>query len=118
MALGRSAEPVLAIVPSVPLRRRSLGADQLDDVAHDAGDVEVLRRVHGRDAGLLSSATSCSGMIPPTTTGALTPASCSASITAGISSRCEPDRIDRPITCTPSCSAEAAIWAGVRRMPS
>ena len=65
-----------------------------------------------------SAATSCSGMIPPTTTGASTPASRSASITAGISSRCEPERIDRPITWTPSCSAEAAICAGVRRMPS
>src|SRR6185437_3927231 len=65
-----------------------------------------------------SGITSCSGMIPPTTTGTLTPASRRASITAGISSRCEPERIDRPITCTPSCSAEAAIWAGVKRIPS
>ena len=65
-----------------------------------------------------SSATSCSGMMPPTTTGAVTPSLRSASMTAGISSRWEPDRIDRPITCTPSCSAEAAIWAGVMRIPS
>src|SRR5208283_4937197 len=65
-----------------------------------------------------SKATSCSGMIPPTTTGAVTPSFRSASITAGISSRCEPDRIDRPITCTPSCRAEEAICVGVMRIPS
>src|SRR6185312_1525875 len=62
---------------------------------------------------------SASGMIPPTTTGtSSTPASCSASITDGISSRWEPERIDRPITCAPSWAAELAIWVGVRRMPS
>ena len=51
-------------------------------------------------------------MIPPTTTGASTPRSRSASMTLGISSRCEPDRIERPTTWTPSCSALAAICDG------
>ena len=87
------------------------------DVAQDTRDLEVLRGVDGGDAGLACSpATSASGMMPPTTTGMS--ASPSAAITSGISSRCEPLRIERPITWTPSSTAERAIWAGVRRMPS
>ena len=31
---------------------------------------------------------------------------------------CDPDRIERPITWTPSWAAEVAICDGVRRMPS
>ena len=52
-------------------------------------------------------------MIPPTTTGISSPpASRSASITSGISERCEPERIESPITCTPSSTALRAICAG------
>ena len=42
----------------------------------------------------------------------------SACITEGISSRCDPDRIERPTTCTPSSNADLAICDGVRRIPS
>ena len=53
------------------------------DVAHDPGQLEVLRRVDRGDAGSSSSARSSSGMIPPTTTGASTPISRSSSSTSG-----------------------------------
>ncbi len=51
-------------------------------------------------------------MIPPTTTGTSTPSSRSWRITSGTSSRCDPERIDRPTTSTSSSLAAAAIWAG------
>ena len=77
---------------------------QLHDVAHDPADLEVLRRVDARRRRRSSSAaSSAAGMIPPTTTGTSTPASRSSSHHAPGSARaCEPDRIDRPTTCTPS----------------
>jgi len=111
-SVDRIAERVLAGEPFAP--------------ASTSATMSRMMRVMSKSLGVYtaatpawrSGATSCSGMIPPTTTGAVTPASRRASSTAGMSSRCEPDRIDRPITCTPSCRAEAAIWAGVRRMPS
>ena len=66
-----------------------------------------------------SSSASASGMIPPSTTGmSPAPAARIASSTAGTSSRCEPDRIDRPTTCTPSWAAEVAICDGDSRIPS
>ena len=77
--------------------------DESDDVAHDPRDLEVLRRVDRGDAGgLAAAATSASGMIPPTTTGTSTPRVAQRVDDAGISSRCEPERIDRPTTWTPS----------------
>ena len=49
-------------------------------------------------------------MIPPTTTGASTPIVAQLRrATSGTSSRCEPDRIDRPITSGSSSRADAAI---------
>ena len=50
--------------------------------------------------------------------GASTPAARISSTTAGTSSRWLPDRIDRPTRSGSSSRATAAIWAGVRRMPS
>ena len=50
--------------------------------------------------------------MPPTTTGASTPAARSAASVSGTSARCEPDRIDRPTTSTSSSRAAAAISAG------
>jgi len=37
---------------------------------------------------------------------------------SGASARCEPDRIESPIRCTPSCSAAFTISSVVTRMPS
>ena len=60
---------------------------------------------------------SSSGMMPPTMTGASTPSARSMSTIEGTSERCEPLRIDRPITSGSSSRAEATICSGVRRMP-
>ncbi len=60
---------------------------------------------------------SSSGMIPPTTTGASTPASCRAATSSGTSSRCLPDKMDMPIRSTSSSRALATIWGMVERMP-
>ena len=51
-------------------------------------------------------------MIPPTTTGIVAGAGFAQRRPApsGISWACEPERIDSPMTWTPSCTAEAAIW--------
>ena len=56
-------------------------------------------------------------MIPPTTTGASTASAWRARMTSGTSSRCEPERIERPTTSTSSSRAATAIWVGVSRMP-
>ena len=100
------------------LRRRCALGDEVGDLAHDPVQVEVLRRVDARRRRpRRGGAASAGGMIPPTITGASTPGSRSSSTDAGTSSRCEPERIERPITSTSSWTAEAAICSGVRRMP-
>src|SRR5262249_16599035 len=55
--------------------------------------------------------------MPPTTTGASTARSRRSRTVSGTSSRCEPERIDRPTTSTSSSPAAAAICSGVSRMP-
>src|SRR5262249_19652001 len=113
------AEPLPAPTADPPFGRRPCSASTSSTMSRTM-------RVMSKSLGVYtaappagrSGATPCWGMTPPTPTGAVTPDRRNASITAGISRPCDPDRIERPITCTPSCNADAAIWAGVRRMPS
>ena len=66
----------------------------------------------------LSRTASADGTIPPTTTGTSSmPCSRMPSRTAGTSSMCDPDRIERPTQCTSSATAAATICSGVSRMP-
>ena len=58
------------------------------------------------------------GTMPPTTTAVSRPASRSARTTLGASVRCAALCIERPTTSTSSCSAAAAIIAGVCRSPA
>ena len=60
---------------------------------------------------------SASGMMPPTITGASTPSARSCCTSSGTRSRCEPDRIDSPITSGSSSRADATICSIVSRMP-
>ena len=89
------------------------------DVAHDLRQVEVLGRVDRRDAGRAQRLDVGLGDDPADHDGRVDAAVAQRlHAPRGSSSRCEPERIDRPTTCTPSCSALAAICVGVRRMPS
>jgi len=59
-------------------------------------------------------------IVPPTTTGTRsrsTPRARSSSSTSGTMRSCAPERIERPITCTSSCSAASTIISGVCRKP-
>ena len=92
-------------------------ADQVDDLAHDPVDVEVLRREDGGDPASRSFAASAAGMIPPTTTGTSTPFSAagagSRGSARGASRRGSRGRRRR----RPPARAEAAICSGVSRIP-
>ena len=56
-------------------------------------------------------------MIPPTTTGTSTPSSAAAATTSGTSSRCEPERIERPTTSTSSCDRRGGDLLGRQADP-
>ena len=74
---------------------------------------EVLGRVDRRDARRSAGVSaSSSGTMPPTTTGASTPAARSPSTTRGTRARCEPERIEMPTTSTSSSRAAATISSG------
>jgi hypothetical protein len=89
-------------------------------VGHDpAADLEVLRRVHGGDAAPRAAAHVGVGDDPAAhdrDVAAAGLAQRADHVRDQLAVRAGQDR--QPITCTPSSTAERAICAGVRRMPS
>ena len=126
---GRSrfaqARPELAAVGSAPgLKRRggvdavALG-DQRDDVAHHPVEIPVLGGVDRGHAGLAQRRRVGLGDDAADHHRHVLDAGLGERLEHGRDQLgCEPDRIERPITCTPSWAAELAICDGVRRMPS
>ena len=93
-------------------------ADHVDDAAHDLGQPEVLGGVDRGHPGLHQLAAVGVRDDPADDHRHVgQPASRSPSITAGTSSMCEPERIERPTQCTSSATAADTIWSGVSRMP-
>ena len=92
--------------------------DEPHDVPHDAGDVEVLWRVDRRDPCGTQLRDVLLGNDPADDDRCLDAFGSQPLDDVGDQRAVRPERIDRPTTCTPSCSAEAAIWAGVSRIPS
>ena len=60
---------------------------------------------------------SCSGMMPPTTTGMSMPRWRTCCTTLGASVMCAPDSIDSPMASTSSSTAAAATVSGVWNSP-
>src|ERR1700676_5117069 len=67
----------------------------------------------------LRAGISASGMMPPTSTvTSFMPLSCSRLISCGQSVLCAPERIERPMTSTSSCTAPEALISGACRRPA
>ncbi len=105
--------PALTLV-----RRLSLQAVTLDRMKSTISSSEAPGWNTAATPWRFSSAASSSGIIPPTITfTSVMSFSRSSSITRGTMALCAPERIERPITCTSSCSAAFTIISGVCRNP-